>query len=48
MWHFNNKARKTSLKALEISMNYPNVMEMPISHTKENIALEEIESILAY
>ncbi len=48
MWHFNNKARNTSLKALEISMNYPNVMEMPIDHTRDDIKLEEIPSILEY
>lgn len=48
MWHFNNKARKTSLKALEISMNFPNVMEMEIEHTKEDITLEEVNHILEY
>lgn len=48
MWHFNNTARATSLKALEISMNYPNVMEMPIDHTRDDIKLEEIPSILEY
>jgi hypothetical protein len=48
MWHYNNKARKTSLKALEISMNYPNVMEMEISHTKEDITLDEVTHILEY
>lgn len=48
IWHYNNKARSTSLKALEISMNYPNVMEMPISHTRDDISLEEIPSILEY
>lgn len=48
VWHYNNAARSTSLKALEISMNYSNVMEMPISHTKEDITLEEIPSILEY
>lgn len=48
LWHYNNKARSTSLKALEISMNYPNVMEMPISHTKDDITLDEIPSILEY
>jgi hypothetical protein len=48
IWHYNNKARSTSLKALEISMNYPNVMEMPISHTRDDITLEEIPSILEY
>lgn len=48
MWHYNNTARRTSLKALEISMNYPNVMESKVSHTKEDITLEEIEDILEY
>lgn len=48
LWHYNNKARSTSLKSLEISMNYPNVMEMPIEHTRTNITAEEIAGILAY
>jgi len=48
IWHFNNKARSTSLKALQIAMNYPNVMEMAISHTRDDISLEEIPSILEY
>lgn len=48
IWHYNNKARSTSLKALEISMNYPNVMEMPIDHRRLDITLEEIPSILEY
>lgn len=48
IWHYNNKARATSLKSLEISMNYPNVMDMPIGHTREDITLEEIPSILEY
>ncbi len=47
VWHYNNKNRKTSLKALEISMNYPNVMEMPIDHTRDDISIEEINDILA-
>jgi len=48
IWHYNNKARKTSLKALEISMNYPNVMEMEISHTKTDIEINDITHILEY
>jgi hypothetical protein len=48
LWHYNNKARRTSLKALEISMNFPNVMEMPIDHTRLDISKDEIESILDY
>ncbi len=48
IWHYNNKARSTSLKGLEISMNYPNVMDMPIHHSAENISLDDIEEILKY
>ncbi len=48
LWHYNNKARATSLKSLEISMNYPNVMEMPILHDRNDIQLEEIAGILEY
>lgn len=48
IWHYNNKARRTSLKALEISMNYPNVMDMPIHHGKLDIQLSDIDSILEY
>lgn len=48
IWHYDNRARATSLKSLEVSMNYPNVMEMSIHHSKEDISLEEVDSILEY
>lgn len=48
LWHFNNKARSTSLKSLEIAMNYPNVMDMPIHHSTTNISIEQIPEILDY
>jgi hypothetical protein len=48
IWHYNNKARSTSLKSLEISMNYPNVMEMPIDHKRTDISFDEIPPILEY
>lgn len=48
IWHYNNKARSTSLKALEISMNFPNVMEMEVDHKRTNIKIEEVEGILEY
>lgn len=48
LWHYNNKARSTSLKALQIAMNYPNVMDMPIHHSSENITLEQIDEIIVY
>lgn len=33
IWHYDNKARKTSLKDLEFAMQMENVEEMPIHHT---------------
>lgn len=48
LWHFNNKARSTSLKSLEIAMNYPNVMDMPIHHSTTDISAEQISEILEY
>ena len=48
MWHFNNAARTQSLKGLEIAMNYPNVMESSIHHSKSNLTLEEVDNVLEY
>lgn len=48
LWHFDNKARMTSLKSLEIAMNYPNVMDMPIHHSTKDISLEQVNDILEY
>lgn len=31
--HYDNKARRTSLKALEVSCGWDNVMDMPLAHT---------------
>lgn len=47
IWHYDNIAKLTSLKKLEISMNYPNVMDMPIKHDDPNIELNQIDEILA-
>lgn len=33
IWHYNNAARMTSLKDLEIAMQMPNIEEMPIHHS---------------
>lgn len=46
VWHFNNKARMTSLKSLEIAMNYPNVMDMPIDYRRTDISLEEVYDVI--
>lgn len=48
VWHFNNKARRTSLKALEIAMNFPNVKEMPISHNTAVLTEDQVKQVLDY
>jgi hypothetical protein len=47
IWHYNNKARRTSLKDLEFAMNMPNIEEMPIHHTSY-IQENQIQEILNY
>jgi hypothetical protein len=48
VWHYNNAARSTGLKALQISMNYPDVLDMPIEHTKTDVELSDVPMILEY
>ena len=45
IWHYNNNARRTSLKDLEFAMNMPNIEEMPIKHD-QYCSYEEISSEL--
>ena len=46
--HFDNKARSTSLKALEFNMRRKNVMECPVPFDKDELTDDEIEQVLAY
>ena len=48
IWHFDNKARMTSLKKLEIAMNFPNVQDMPYKHYEEIKSVDQIKEILDY
>jgi hypothetical protein len=48
IWHYDNLAKSTSLKALEIAMNLPFVEDMPIYHTHWVTTYEEIEIVLRY
>lgn len=48
IWHFNNLARLTSLKNLEVALNLENVEDMPFDHRYEVETEEEIEKILSY
>lgn len=46
--HWDNPARRSSLKWLQFAMDWPNVQEMPIHHTYEVKTLEEIDLIIEY
>ena len=48
IWHYDNKARMTGLKKLEIAMYYPNVQDMPYSHDQEITSWSQVEEILDY
>lgn len=45
--HFDNKQRRTSLKAVESMLNI-DVEEMPVDHTKEGLTSEEIDMVQRY
>jgi len=48
VWHFNNKAKMTSLKWIEYSIDFHNIEEMNIEHSIENITENQIEDVLKY
>lgn len=48
IWHFNNKHRMVSLKRLEFEMDFENIEEMPIAHSKEGLTREEVEMTRVY
>jgi len=48
MWHFDNENRRTSLKAVSISMNWPLIEESPIPFDQYSTTLEEAEQVARY
>lgn len=48
IWHYDNKARMTSLKKLEIALEFHNVQDMPYSHDKEIETIDQVKEILSY
>lgn len=48
IWHFDNKAKMTSLKKLEIAMKFPNVQDMPYHHGEEVKTVAQVQEVLAY
>ncbi len=47
IWHFDNKAKATGLKWIQFSMDWDNLLEMPIEHT-ETVSTTQIPDILEY
>jgi len=45
--HYDGKAKRTSLKWLEFTMNFPNIEEMPLPHYEE-VSEEDVERVLEY
>jgi len=45
IWHFDNRAKSTSLKALQVAMNWENVQDLPFKHDHHvgSIEREEIK-----
>lgn len=48
MWHYDNPARFTRLKDLQISMDWGKVVDTPIHHTTEIETWEDVQSIIDY
>ena len=48
IWHYDNKAKLTGLKALECHMGFHTVQEMPIHHTTPIYTFEEVNQVLEY
>lgn len=46
--HWDNPARRSGLKWLQFAMDWPNVQEMPISHTYHVKTMAEINEIISY
>ena len=48
MHHWDNPAKRSSLKWIQYSMDWENMLDMPIHHETEIKTLEEIDTILDY
>lgn len=47
IWHYDNKARATRLKDLQVAMKWKRVQDMPLDHT-HNVEDHEVDMILDY
>lgn len=46
--HWDNKAKMSSLKWIQYTMDWHNIVDMPLHHTYEIVSLEEQEMIIQY
>ena len=46
--HWDNPAKRSSLKWIQYSMDWPNIKDMPIHHSTEIKSLSEIDTIIDY
>lgn len=46
--HWDNPAKRSSLKWIQYTMDWPNIQEMPIHHNKFIDTMDEINTILSY
>lgn len=48
IWHFNNRNRSMSLKALEFYLNLPNIDETPVPFDKKGLTREDAVQVINY
>lgn len=48
IWHYDNRARMTSLKKLQIAFRYDNVQDMPYKHYEKIETRDQVQEILDY
>lgn len=46
--HWDNPAKRSSLKWIQYTMDWPNIVDMPIHHSSEIKTLEEIQQVIYY
>ena len=46
--HWDNRAKRSSLKWIQFSMDWHNVQDMPLHHTHEIQSMEEVHEIVRY
>lgn len=46
--HWDNPAKRSGLKWIQYSMDWPNLLDMPIDHTQSITSLKELETIIEY